>query len=78
MIVVTDPTGLRTPRVYLAKQRATGLIQVNSDDVISAKDPRGFLRSTIYQAVADLFNRIAAKDRSFDKDAELRKIEFLS
>lgn len=75
--VVTHPTGLRVPRVFLGRRTATAQIQMNSDDVSDASDPRAFLFQTIHSAMVELIRRVAARDSEFDADDELRKIEFL-
>lgn len=74
---VPSPSGLRTPRVFLSRRTVTGEIRISTDDVSEASDPIGFLRQTIYTAIADLMSRIAAKDADFDEDAERAKIAFL-
>ncbi|MGW6658932.1 hypothetical protein [Rhodococcus sp. NPDC055024] len=75
--VVTDPTGLRVPRVFLGRRTTTAQIQMNSADVMNASDPRAFLSQTIHSTMVELISRIAARDNDFDADDELRKIEFL-
>ncbi|MFE5645007.1 hypothetical protein [Rhodococcus sp. NPDC056516] len=75
--VVTDPTGLRVPRVFLRRRTTTAQIQMNSADVMNASDPRAFLFQTIHSTMVELISRIAARDNDFDADDELRKIEFL-
>lgn len=75
---ITDPTGVYSPRVSVAKKKVTCVIQMNTQEVLTSKDPRGFLRATFYTTLVELFDRIAAKDKSFAKEAELQKIEFLT
>lgn len=75
--VVTDPTGLRVPRVFLGRHTTTAQIQMNSADVMNVSDPRAFLFQTIHSAMVELIRRVAARDNDFDADDELRKIEFL-
>lgn len=67
MLQVNNPTGMISPRVMLTKKRVMARIRIHSDDAMSAADPGHLLRSTIFQSVKELF----------DRDAELRKIEFL-
>ncbi|MCE4266562.1 hypothetical protein CJ178_06505 [Rhodococcus sp. ACPA4] len=74
---VTDPTGVRSPRVFLARRTITAQIQMNSADVLGDSDPRGFLRQTIHAAVTELIARIAARDADFDVDVERQKVAFL-
>lgn len=76
--VITDPSGLKIPRVSLAKKRVTASIMLNSQEVLSAQDPRGLMRSVIYEAVCQVMGRIAARDKAFDKSAELKKLDFLT
>lgn len=74
---VPRPSGLRNPRVFLARRTVTGEIRISDDDVSAAPDPVAFLRQTIHGAVDDLIGRIAARDAAFDADAVLGKIAFL-
>lgn len=74
---VPGRSGLRTPRVFLSRRTVTGEIRISNDDVSAAPDPVAFLRQTIHTAVADLIDRIAARDPGFDADAERGKIAFL-
>jgi hypothetical protein len=74
---VPRPSGLRNPRVFLARRTVTGEIRISNDDVGAASDPVAFLRQTIHGAVDDLIGRIAARDAAFDADAERGKIAFL-
>ena len=78
MLQVNNPTGMISPRVTLTKKRVTARIRIHSDDAMSAADPGHLLRSAIFQSVKELFDRVAAKDKNFDRDAELRRIEFLA
>ena len=75
--VVTEPTGLRVPRVFLGRRTTTAQIQMNSADVMNVSDPRAFLFQTVHSAMVELIGRVAARDNDFDADDELRKIEFL-
>ncbi|MGW0041218.1 hypothetical protein [Rhodococcus sp. NPDC003348] len=73
----TDPTGLYAPRVSVAQRRMTAQIRINRADVLDAPDLRGFLRQTIHRAVQRMIERVAAKDKTVDADAEIRKLAFL-
>ena len=68
---------MRAPRVFLPRRTVTGEIRISNDEVSAASDPIGFLRQTIYTAIADLMSRIAAKDADVDANAERVKIAFL-
>lgn len=72
------PSGLRTPRVSLARRRATGEIHVGRDEASAAPDPVEFLRHTIHAALFALLTRVAAKDAEVDVATELAKIVFLA
>lgn len=72
-----DPTGLHAPRVSVAKRSATAQIRMSADDILAASDRRDFLRRTIHGAVQQMIQRVAAKDKSVDADAESDKIAFL-
>lgn len=74
---VSGPSGLRAPRVYLARRTVTGEVRVSKDEVSAAPEPRAFMRQTIHAAVADLLSRVAARDAAFDADTERTKIAFL-
>jgi hypothetical protein len=74
---VPGPSGLRTPRVFLSRRTVTGEIRIIDDDVSGSPDPVAFLRQTIHRAVAELMDRIAARDDAVDAEAERRKIAFL-
>lgn len=74
---VPGPSGLRNPRVSLPRRTVTGEIRISDDDVSAAPDPVAFLRQTIRGAVDVLIGRIAARDATFDADAERGKIAFL-
>jgi hypothetical protein len=75
--LVPGPSGLRAPRVFLSRRTVTGEVRISDDDVRAASDPIAFFRQTIHLAIADLISRIAARDASFDADAERGKIAFL-
>lgn len=72
------PTGLYAPRVSIAKRSATAQIRIGADDILTASDRRGFLRRTIHEAVRQMIERVAAKDKSVDVDVESGKIAFLA
>ncbi|WP_345351172.1 hypothetical protein [Rhodococcus olei] len=74
---IEDPTGLYAPRVSVAQRRMTAQIRVNRADVLDAPDLSGFLRQTIRVALQQMIERIAARDRTVDADAEIRKLAFL-
>ncbi|KAB2584290.1 hypothetical protein M2405_004735 [Rhodococcus erythropolis] len=75
--VVTDPTGIRLPRVFLGRRTATAQVQMNTDDVMGVSDPRAFLYTTIHAALTELIARVSDRDNVFDADGERAKIEFL-
>ncbi|MBH5144709.1 MULTISPECIES: hypothetical protein [Rhodococcus] len=75
--VVTDPTGIRLPRVFLGRRTATAQVQMNTDDVMGVSDPRAFLYTTIHAALTELIARVSYRDNDFDADGERAKIEFL-
>lgn len=75
--VVTDPTGIRLPRVFLGRRTATAQVQMNTDDVMGVSDPRAFLYTTIHAALTELITRVSDRDNDFDADGERAKIEFL-
>ena len=77
MVVITDPTGLRSVRITPSKKNAKGLIQLNSNDVLTAKNPAEFLRHSIHAAIMDLLGRIAKKDNDFNPEDSQQKIAFL-
>lgn len=66
---ITDPTGLYNPRVSVAKHRVTANILINTDEALAAPNPGELLRTTIYNAMIDLFARIHTRDTDFDADA---------
>lgn len=74
---ITDPTGVYSPRVSVAKKTATCVIQMNTQEVLTATNPRGFLRATFHKALVELIDRIAAKDKTVDGKAEREKVAFL-
>lgn len=74
---ITDPTGVYSPRVSQAKKVATCVIQMNTEEVLTAKNPSGLLRATFYKALTEMIDRIAAKDKSVDAEAEKTKVAFL-
>lgn len=74
---VTDPTGIRLPRVFLGRRTATAQVQMNTDDVMGVSDPRAFLYTTIHAALTELIARVSDRDNVFDADGERAKIEFL-
>ena len=74
----TDPTGLYAPRVSVPQRRMTAQIRVNRSDIRDASEPSGFLRQAIFLALQQMIERIAAKDKAVDVDAETRKIVFLT
>lgn len=74
----TDPTGLYAPRVSVAQRRMTAQIRVNRSDIHEASELSGFLRQAIFLALQQMIERIAAKDKAVDVDAETRKIVFLT
>ena len=74
---ITNPTGMYSPRVSVPKKTATCVIQFNNADVLSNPNPRRFLRETLYAGMSDLFDRIAARDKSVNAEAEREKISFL-
>ncbi|WP_157050777.1 hypothetical protein [Rhodococcus sp. RD6.2] len=74
----TDPTGLYAPRVSVAQRRMTAQIRVNRSDIRDASELSGFLRQAIFLALQQMIERIAAKDKTVDVDAEIRKIVFLT
>lgn len=75
--VVTDPTGIRLPRVFLGRRTATAQVQMNTDDVMGVSEPRTFLYTTIHAALTELIARVSYRDNDFDADGERAKIEFL-
>ena len=77
MVVITDPTGLRSVRITPAKKNAKGLIQLNSDDVLTSRNPTEFLRRSIHAAIMDLLGRIAKRDKDFDPEDDQKKLVFL-
>lgn len=74
---ITDPTGLYSPRVSVPKKTAVCVIQMNAEEVLNAKDPRGFLRETFHKALSEMIERIAAKDKSVDAGIERNRIAIL-
>lgn len=72
------PTGLRNPRVSVAKRSVTAQIHIGRVDVETAVDPDAFVRETISRAVGQLIERIAAKDGGVDAAAEEKKLGILS
>ena len=75
--VVTDPTGIRLPHVFLGRRTATAQVQMNTDDVMGVSEPRTFLYTTIHAALTELIARVSYRDNDFDADGERAKIEFL-
>jgi hypothetical protein len=74
----TDPTGLYAPRVSVAQRRMTAQIRVNRSDIRDASELSGSLRQAIFLALQQMIERIAAKDKTVDVDAEIHKIVFLT
>ena len=66
----SGPSGLRSPRVSLARRTATAQVQVTRDDANHAPDPVALLRVTVYEALVQLIARVAARDREVDATAE--------
>lgn len=77
LTVVTEPTGLRRPRVMLGKRVASGELRVNSEEVLRAKDPGALLRPAVHAALDELVERVAARDPAFDAEAERTQFAFL-
>lgn len=75
---ITDPTGLYSPRVSVAKKTASGVIQMNTEEVLTSEAPKAFMRTTIHNALVEMIDRIAAKDKAVDADVEREKIAFLN
>lgn len=75
---ITDPTGVYSPRVSVAKKTASCVIQMNTEEVLASKTPRAFMRTTIYDALVEMIGRIAAKDKAIDVDMEREKIALLN
>lgn len=71
-------TGLKNPRVSLAKRSATGQLSLAAADAAQAEDPAAFLRHVVYDGAADLIKRIAKKDPTVDEAAELAKLSRLN
>ncbi|XVA02239.1 hypothetical protein ACQ86I_23885 [Prescottella equi] len=72
------PTGLRNPRVSVAKRSVTAQIHIGRADVETAEDPDAFVRETVARAVGELIERIAAKDSGVDAAAEESKLGILA
>ena len=72
------PTGLRNPRVSVAKRSVTAQIHIDRADVETAEDPDAFVRETVARAVGELIERIAAKDGGVDAAAEESKLGILA
>ncbi len=72
------PTGLRNPRVSVAKRSVTAQIHIGRADVETAEDPDAFVRETVARAVGELIKRIAAKDSGVDAAAEESKLGILA
>lgn len=70
-------TGLRNPRVSVAKRSVTAQIHIARADVETAVDPDAFVRETIAHAVRRVIERIAAKDRGVDAVTEEAKLGIL-
>lgn len=70
-------TGLRNPRVSVAKRSVTAQIHIARADVEAAVDPDAFVRETITRAVRRIIERIAAKDRGVDAVTEETKLRIL-
>ena len=73
-----EPSGLRNPRVSLARRRATGEILVSRDGASAAPDPVGFFRETVHASLVELLTRVAAKDAQVDVTTDLEKVAFLA
>lgn len=63
-------SGLRSPRVSLARRTATAQVYVTRDDALHAPDPVVFLRATVHEALVQLVARVAARDPEVDAAAE--------
>lgn len=77
MITISDPTEVINIRVSLPKRLVIGTIRISSNDAKSADEELALLASTIYRFAVVIFGKVAAKDRSFDTEAELSKLDFL-
>lgn len=65
----SGPSGLRSPRVSLARRTATAQVHVTRDDALHAPDPVAFLRTTVHEALVQLVARVATRDPEVDSDA---------
>ena len=66
----SGPSGLRSPRVSLARRTATAQVHVTRDDTNHAPDPVAFLRATVHEALVQLVARVAARDPEVDAATE--------
>ncbi|MFB9926973.1 hypothetical protein ACFORO_19260 [Amycolatopsis halotolerans] len=77
LTVVTEPTGLRRPRVMLAKRTVSGELRFNSEEVLRTTDPAALLRPAVRAALDELVTRVAARVPDFDAESERARFAFL-
>ncbi|WKU02983.1 hypothetical protein [Micromonospora sp. HUAS LYJ1] len=75
--VVSEPTGLRRPRVHLAARTVSGELRYNSEEVLRAEQPAALLRSGLLDALEKLVARVAARDVEFDAGTERARLASL-
>ncbi|KQT98722.1 hypothetical protein ASG53_11810 [Sanguibacter sp. Leaf3] len=66
----SGPSGLRSPRVSLARRTATAQVHVARDEANHAPDPVAFLRATVHESLVQLVARVAARDPEVDAATE--------
>ena len=76
-LIFTYSTGIYSPRVTVAKKNAKCIVQFNNGDVVGNPAPEPLLRRMVYAALTDMIEGIGKKDRSFDDDAAMTKIDAL-